>query len=147
MKRYYLDAGIFLTPMLKNLDPATVRACENWIKKVAAAEIIAVTSYLTWDEVAWVAGRAVKGAPFDRNRARDAAAALLGIPNLQFVPVDETIINEAGNLLDSLAPRDSIHASTAILHAAGNLVTADSDFFSSRSRAAGLVIHPVRVVH
>ena len=98
----YLDTGVFVTPLLRNREPAVVAACEDWLRCVARGEFEAVTSYLTWDEVTHVAARVPK--PYSHERARRASALLLGLGNLRFMPVDEAVVKTAEPLLSSLKP-------------------------------------------
>ena len=150
METYYFDTGIFVTPILKNLDPAVTNKCRDWLTRVAAGEIAACTSFLTWDEVTWVVGKA-KGTPYEAESAMRAGKLFLGLLNLQFVPVELEVVEKAQDLLQSmhLRPRDCIHASSAILKASGNLVTIDSDFGKdpSRTAEAGLRVHLISPQH
>jgi len=142
MKLCYLDTGVIVTPLLKNREQAVIDECLVWLERVARGEVRALTSYLTWDEVTWVAGRA-SGA-YDRQKAIVAGRLLLGLKNLEFVPVDEQVVQRAQGLLTTFGfkPRDCIHASSALLHAGGELLTLDSGFAKElpRSAAAGLKV-------
>jgi predicted nucleic acid-binding protein len=142
MKRCYLDTGVIVTPLLKNRDQSVIDECLDWMARVSRGEVRALTSYLTWDEVTWVAGRA-SGA-YDRQKAIIAGRLLLGLKNLEFVPVDEAVTRKAQELLTHFGfkPRDCIHASSALLHAGGELLTLDSGFVKERtqSTAAGLKV-------
>ncbi len=127
MDRYYIDSGVFLVPMLKSREQSVVAACLGWLRRVADREVQGVTSWLTWDEVTFVAGRA--GGGCDHARAAEAGDLLLRLSNLTFLPVDEDIVRSAQGLLSHLWPRDAIHASAALAGAQGRLVTVDRDDF------------------
>lgn len=140
----YLDSGVFLTPLLGNREPEVVDACKRWLLRIASGDVQAVTSWLTWDEVVWFAGRA--GGPFDPKRAAAAGGRFRALPNIRFRAVDDEVVRKAEDLMKEFGvhPRDSIHASTALLHASGTLVTLDSDFRTRASTAAGLNVIEIR---
>lgn len=127
---WYLDTGIFVTPILKNRPQPILDACLEWQRRAHAGEIQAVTSWLSWDEVAHVAGRVPK--PFNRARAAEAGRLFRALRGLRFLAIDEEVIARAQELLVHVGngPRDCIHAASALLHASGNLVTLDSGFTS-----------------
>ncbi len=130
MTTYYLDTGVLVTPLLKNLPDEVTERCRSWMSLVARGEALAVTSTLTWDEVTWIAGRA--GGSFSTERAVNAGELILGLENIRLVPVDEELLHRAQHLLSRfrLRPRDAIHAASAFEHADGRLVTIDRDFAS-----------------
>jgi predicted nucleic acid-binding protein len=140
MRSYYFDTGVIVTPLLKNREPSVIDACLKWLERVALGEVHAVTSFLTWDEVTWVAGKA--GGSYERNRAIKAGELLLSLSNLEFVPVDEGVTRGAQAMLAQFGfrPRDCIHAASALLHSGGELVSLDSGFLKepALSSAAGL---------
>lgn len=135
----YFDTGVFVTPLLKNRPQSVVDACLDWLRRVARGEVLAITSYLTWDEVSHVAGRAAGGV-FDWVRAREAGRRLLDLTNLSFVPADGKVVEQAQSLLHrhKLKPRDSIHASSALLTADGRMVTLDFGFRTKVPSEVGL---------
>ena len=130
MTSYCFDTGIFFTPLLKNQSDEIIARCLAWQERAMRGEIQAVTSFLAWDEVTWVAGKPAKGVPFNRVRAAEAGQLFLSFPNLRFIPVDDGVIATAQRLLRDSGhrSRDCIHASTALRHASGNLITIDADF-------------------
>jgi len=97
---WYLDTGVFVTPMLKNQPPAVIEACKRVLERVALAEFNAVTSALTWDEVTWIAGKRQKGDAYDAGRAAKAGALLLKLSNVSFIELDQEVLDEAQALLD-----------------------------------------------
>jgi len=146
---YYLDSGFFLTPLLNKREQSVIDKCAAWMMRVQYQEIAACTSWLTWDEVTWIAGRPSKGCPFDVRRAATAGQLLMELAGLAFLPVDEMVIRKAQELLTSsscLRPRDSIHASSALKSAGGNLVTLDADFEKDGRLlgAFGIQVHLIR---
>lgn len=128
MERLYVDSGVFITPILKNLGQPTVAKCEQWMDRIARHEVAACTSYLTWDEVTYVVGRGP--GPYDPRRAAAAGELLLQLDGLDFLPVDESVVRTAQALFASLGlrSRDLIHGASALLHAGGRILTVDSDF-------------------
>ena len=143
MRSYYLDTGVIVTPLLKNREPSIIEACREWLERVARGEVQAKTSFLTWDEVTWVAGKGADKA-YDRARAVKAGELLLGLKNLEFIPVDEAVTRGAQQLIARFGfkPRDCIHAASALLHAQGELVSLDSGFWKEPTLAsnAGLKV-------
>lgn len=74
MESFYLDTGVFVTPLLKNLPASTIAACERWLLRLAFGDVAGVTSCLTWDEVTHVAGSVPK--PYDHARSAKAGSLL-----------------------------------------------------------------------
>ena len=139
---YYFDSGVFVTPIIKNRDPKVIGDCLSWQQRLQRAEIVGYTSYLTWDEVVYIAARA-SGA-YDRTIATKAGDLFLSLPNLTFVPIDNHTVRGAQALLPhGLRPRDSIHASSSLIHAGGNFVSLDIDF-RSKAPDLGLTLHEIR---
>ncbi len=134
----YVDTGVFVTPILKNRSDAVIDECLAWQEKMSCGQVTACTSWLTWDEVTYVAGRAGDG--YDVGAAARAGELLLALPNLTFLDVDVEVISRAQTMLSAGAfrPRDCVHASTAVLHAGGLLVSLDSDFAGPVGKAHGV---------
>jgi predicted nucleic acid-binding protein len=139
---YYFDSGVFVTPILKNRETSVIRECLEWQRRMATHDIVAYTSYLTWDEVAYVAGRAT-GA-YSRSFAAKAGELFLALTDLRFVSVDDRTIRRAQAILrdHGLRPRDSIHASSSLIHAGGNFVSLDADF-KIKAPLIGLTLHEI----
>ena len=91
---------------------------------VESGEITAFTSTLTWDEVVWVVRRLL-GKP----DSVQAGEKLILFPNLRFVPASEDVIRQAQNLVSEqdIAPRDAIHAASALRKNVDWLVSDDPD--------------------
>lgn len=145
-ERWYFDTGIFVTPILRNLPPDIVAACLEWQRRARDGGIEAVTCTLTWDEVAWIAGKPRKDARYDPERAAEAGRLLLQLPGLRFEPVDRGIVEEAERIVAShrLRPRDGIHAAAALALADARIVTVDPDF-DPLSGAEGIGLHVTRL--
>jgi predicted nucleic acid-binding protein len=145
MKVCYIDTGVLVTPLLKNREQPVIDECRSWLERIARGEVRALTSSLTWDEVTWVAGKAA-GA-YVRDRAITAGRLLLELKHLEFIPVDASVTRRAQQMLEQFGfkPRDCIHASSALLHAGGELVTLDSGFVKQQvaSSAAGLKVRGI----
>jgi len=78
---------------------------------VETGQVSAYTSTLSWDEVVWVVRRVL-----GRGDSIQAGEKLTTFPNLRFIPVSEEIVGSAQKLLSEfeLAPRDAIHAASAL---------------------------------
>ncbi|HEX8700337.1 MAG TPA: type II toxin-antitoxin system VapC family toxin [Myxococcaceae bacterium] len=147
MKSYYLDTGVIVTPLLKNQEGSIIEQCREWLERIARGEVQAKTSFLTWDEVIWVAGKGAEKV-YNRARAVKAGELLLSLKNLEFVPVDEAVIRGAQQLIArfGLKPRDCIHASSALLHAQGELVSLDSGFWKEPTLASSAGLKVTEIV-
>ncbi|MCI0343761.1 MAG: type II toxin-antitoxin system VapC family toxin [Planctomycetales bacterium] len=136
MESWYLDTGVFATPMLKNREPSVIAGCEGWLARAAAGSIEAVTSAATWEEVVFVAGSAHGG--WDRRLADGAGDRFLALGNLHRLAVTETEIRKAQELLlkTGLKSYDCLHLASAVLHNAIGLVTVDGELATEKTRAA-----------
>ena len=97
----------------------------NLLREIESGKESAVTSALTYDEFFWKVNRE-KGF----KAALTATEALLEMPNLRFLEVDDEVIWKSFELIKNLEldPRDSIHAACALLHGVFTIVTEDKDF-------------------
>jgi predicted nucleic acid-binding protein len=124
--RFYVDANIFLYPILykPELVPEVVLV-EDFLKKIINQEILAYTSYLTWDEVTWVIRKEL-----GIDTAIEKGEHFLRFPNLHFEGITFEIIQLAQEILknDQLKPRDAIHLATATKLSITDIITFDSDF-------------------
>ena len=118
----YLDSNVFVYAAINTKDLG--ENARELLQKIQQGEMQAETSALTFDEVFW----AVK--KFDLDAAFEACHALLNFPNLDIVPVDRELVVFALQLIKEhhLAPRDAIHAATAIVGKADALVSTDAHF-------------------
>ncbi len=119
----YLDANVFILAAL-NTEEDGDRAV-ILLQKIQRGEEKAITSALTFDEVFW---------EVKRNRgiekALETAEAMLNFPNLEIIPADRDVARSAMQIIKeyNLAPRDAIHAATAIAEKAGFIVSTDAHF-------------------
>ncbi len=88
-------------------------------------EIIAYTSVLTWDEVAYVVNRVMGRADYI-----NAGKKFIRYPNLRFIPASIDIIVRAQEIIQNynLKPGDAIHVANALSKNIHNIVSDDSDF-------------------
>ena len=121
----YLDTNIFLYPLLGNDSKSDL--CLAILQKVAAGEIDAGTSALTWDEFYYTLIYKI-----GKERTHELSKDFLTTPNLIFFDATEEIINRSHELAQqfNLKPRDAIHAATAILNKCDSIVSDDKDFDS-----------------
>lgn len=119
----YLDANVFIFAALnteEDGDKAVIL-----LKEIQQGIEKAVTSALTFDEVFW---------EVKRNRgiekALETTEAMLNFPNIEIVPADKETVSLALRIIRKyqLAPRDAIHAATAITEKADFIVSTDAHF-------------------
>jgi predicted nucleic acid-binding protein len=122
----YLDSNVFIYPVIypAGTQPKAKKAKEI-LHDVENGKLTAYTSTLTWDEVVWVVNKVM-----GRSEGISQGRKLLGFPNLQFVPADESVIIRAQRLLDkyTLSPRDSIHVASALQKRTKAVISDDADF-------------------
>ena len=118
----YLDTNIFIYATINTQDLG--EKARSLLQKIQQGEEKAETSALTFDEVFW----AVK--KHNLELAFEACQALLNFPNLEIIPADRELAFSALQLIREyhLAPRDAIHAATAIAEKADCIVSTDADF-------------------
>lgn len=119
----YVDSNVFICAAIYP-DIKGDKAREI-IKKINDGEINVATSSLTFDEVFRIVK---KERGFEM--ALEAGKALLLMQNLKFIPVDDTILWQAYDLLEKhrLDPRDAIHASCALAQRIQIIISEDGDF-------------------
>ena len=119
----YLDANILIFAAL-NTEKEGDKAVAL-LMKIQSAEEQAITSALTFDEVFW---EVKKNRGLEK--ALDTAEAMLNFPNLEIVPVNRDVASLALQIIRKyhLAPRDAIHAATAIMEKADFIVSTDAHF-------------------
>ena len=119
----YLDANVFIFAAL-NTEEYGAKAV-SLLREIQSGKEQAITSALTFDEIFW----AIK-----KNRgiekAIESGEAFLNFPNLELILADREVISSALQIIREyhLAPRDAIHAATAIAEKANCIVSADADF-------------------
>ena len=119
----YLDANVFIFAAL-NTEEYGGKALAL-LKKIQQGEVQAITSALTFDEIFWEVKKN-RG----MEKALEAAEAMLNFPNLEIISADREVISTALQIIRKyhLAPRDAIHAATALMKKAETLVSTDSHF-------------------
>jgi len=138
----YVDSNIFISSLIYE---RSVKAgnTNRVLAAIEKGEVSAYTSTLTWDEVVWVVRRVL-----GRADSIQAGAKLADYPNLRFVAASEEIIRSAQRLLSEyqLAPRDAVHAASAMSRTVDALVSDDSDLDVVREvkREASDVFDPKR---
>ena len=95
------------------------------LKKVQQGEVKAITSALTFDETFWEVKKN-RG----MEKALETAEAMLNFPNLEIISADREVLSSALQIIRNyhLAPRDAIHAATALMEKAESFVSTDSHF-------------------
>ena len=118
----YLDANIFIYSTINTQELG--KSARLLLGKIQQGEEKAITSALTYDEVFW----AIK--KYNVDLAFEACEALLNFPNLEIVPADRELTLSALQLIREchLAPRDALHAASAIAKKADFIVTTDPHF-------------------
>jgi uncharacterized protein len=119
----YVDSNVFIYPVLMK-DEHSAR-CAKLLQGIALGEIKAMTSVLTWDELVYVVSRTL-----GHDVAVRQGEMFLRFPGLTFHPVDMKVLAKAQELVNTchVKPRDAIHAATAILCGAEEIVSDDDDF-------------------
>jgi predicted nucleic acid-binding protein len=118
----YLDANVFIYATINTKELG--EKSRFLLQKIQQGAERAETSALTFDEVFW----AIKKHNFEL--ALEACEAMLNFPNLEIISVDREVASSALQLIGEyhLAPRDAIHAATAIAEKADTIVSTDADF-------------------
>lgn len=118
----YIDSNVFIYAAINT--QALGERARYLLQKIQLGEEKAETSALTFDEVFW----AVKN--YDQEAAVEACQALLNFPNLEIVPVDRELALLALRLIQEhhMAPRDAVHAATAVADKADVIVSTDAHF-------------------
>jgi len=119
----YVDSTVFVSPALY-ADAGAARA-RKVLSSIAAGELEACTSVLTWDEVTW-AMRKLAGS----EAAREEGAKFLKFPGLRILAVDLETVSLAQKLVEKygLGPRDAVHAACAIENGVREMVSEDAHF-------------------
>lgn len=122
-KKNYIDSNVFIYPLLYEDDESKVYA--EFLAHIAEGKINACTSTLVWDEIVYSL-RKMRG----KEIAKVEGKKLLNFPNLQFLVVNEKTLRRAQEIVEKydLRPRDAIHAASALLTNAENIISGDGDF-------------------
>jgi predicted nucleic acid-binding protein len=118
----YLDANVFIYAAI-NTEELGEKA-RSLLGRIQQGEEKSETSALTFDEVFW----AIK--KHNLELAFTAAEAMLNFPNLEIIPADREVVRSALQIIREyhLAPRDAIHAATAIAEKVDCIVSTDAHF-------------------
>lgn len=131
----YLDANVFIYPVLYTGPKSD--AASALLSHVGSGDEPGATCALTLDEVVWVVGKNA-----GREAALKTARLVLDLPNLRVLPVKESDVRRALDLMadhSKLSPRDALHASCAIGAGIFTIITDDADF----DRVPGLSRRPL----
>lgn len=118
----YLDSNVFIYAAINTKELG--EKARALLQQIQQGEEMAETSALTFDEVFW----AIK--KYSPEVAFEACSALLNFPNLEIVATTRELVLSALQLIKdyNLAPRDAIHAATAISEKADTIVSTDIHF-------------------
>lgn len=118
----YLDSNVFIYATINTKELG--EKARSLLQRIQQGEEKAETSALTFDEVFW----AIKKHNFEA--ALEACQALLNFPNLEIISANRELILSALQIIKEyhLAPRDAIHAATAIAEKADAVVSTDTHF-------------------
>ena len=122
----YVDSNVFIYPALyQAASDRYAKAAKEKLTEIAAGRLNTSTCWLTWDEVVWVVRKSI-----GFKEANRQGRALLDLPNLQFLDIDQRVLSGAQDLLDAyeLKPRDAIHAASAIVNGIDEILSDDADF-------------------
>ena len=126
MEKVYIDANIFLNPVLYNINEVEeAKKSQKFLKEVISKKISGVTSVLTWDEFVWIIRKNL-----GKKTASEKGKELLIFPNLSFISVTFSTILRAQDLLSkyNIKPRDAIHVASMIENNITKLISFDGDF-------------------
>jgi uncharacterized protein len=118
----YLDSNIFIYSTLNTKDIG--EKARALLQKIQQGEEKAETSALTFDEVFWAIKKHNPDAAFE------ACQALLNFPNMEIIPVNRELVLSALRIIKeyNIAPRDAIHAATALAQKADTIISTDPHF-------------------
>ena len=119
----YLDSNVFIYAALNaNSIGSKMR---QLLASVEEGSEAAATSALTFDELVWAVGK-----NREKEDAWAAGQAFLDLRNLKLVDVGPTVLASALEIIreNDLAPRDGIHAATALTQDIKTIVSSDRHF-------------------
>jgi predicted nucleic acid-binding protein len=119
----YVDSNIFILAILDRNSKGDM--ARGFIRETRLNIKSAFTSPLTYDEVVWIIHKE-RGREF----AIRAGTVFLSIKNLVFLDTTGDLVREAHELIQEygLAPRDAIHAATAIRNEKKVILSEDKIF-------------------
>ncbi len=118
----YADANLFIS--LLSLEKAG-EAAREIIDNVKKGNVKVYTAALTIDEVLWTIQKK-KG----KEIAYTTAKIIMGLPNLEFIPVSSEIIGQSLEiyLKEGMHPRDAIHLASMKSKNIKTIISSDPDF-------------------
>jgi len=118
----YIDSNIFIYATINTAEPG--EKARRLLQRIQQGEENAVTSALTFDEVFWAIRK------HSAEGALEACQALLNFPNLEIAAVTKETILSALTIIKKyhVAPRDAIHAATALAEKAEFIMSTDPHF-------------------
>ncbi len=118
----YLDANVFIYAAINTEE--TGQKARALLQQIQQGDQKAATSVLTFDEIFW---SIKKRKP---ELATETSYALLNFPNIDIISTDRKLTLDALKLIKehNLAPRDALHAATAIAIKADFIVSTDPHF-------------------
>ncbi|MGQ9515318.1 MAG: type II toxin-antitoxin system VapC family toxin [Thermoproteota archaeon] len=119
----YLDSNVFIYAAL-NADGLGSKM-RQLLARVEEGSEAAASSVLTFDELVWAVGKRRK-----KEDSWAAGQAFLGLRNLKLIDVSPTVLASALEIMRkyNLAPRDGIHAASAITRDIKTIVSSDGHF-------------------
>ena len=119
----YLDANVFIYAALEQGQRGA--AAREILKKVHTGQIPAITSAITFDEIAHVVRK-----ESDVQRSIAAGVAFLHCNNLQVIAVDRALLNYTLDIIKqhNLRPKDAIHYATMCIKGIKTIISNDADF-------------------
>lgn len=122
----YVDSNVFIFPVIHSEDHKLGKVSKSTeiLASIESRRLIAYSSWLTWDEVAWVVLRTL-----GRADSLEISRKLSNFPNLRFVDVNAQIMGKAQEIMEKydLAPRDAVHCASAIYKNLKIVISDDSD--------------------
>jgi predicted nucleic acid-binding protein len=118
----YLDSNVFIYAAINTEEHG--KKARSLLQRVQQGYEKAATSALTFDEVFWSVKK------HSKILAQETCRALLNFSNLEIISVDRELALSALGIIEEcgLAPRDAIHAATAIATKAECIVSTDPHF-------------------
>jgi predicted nucleic acid-binding protein len=119
----YLDSNVFIYAAL-NADSLGSKM-RKLLARVEEGSESAASSALTFDELVWAVGRYRK-----KEDAWAAGQAFLDLRNLKIVDVGPKVLSLALEIMrkHDLAPRDGIHAASALMQDIRTIISSDRHF-------------------
>ena len=119
----YLDSNVFIYAAL-NADDLGSKT-RQLLSRIDEGHEAAASSALTFDELVWVVRKHRR-----KDDAWAAGRAFLELRNLKIIDVDPTVLSSALEIMEeyNLAPRDGIHAASALMQGITTMISSDGHF-------------------